>query len=113
MKVRKPPALAHWMLCRWTTGLHKDALIGDLIEQYQSDRSGAWYWAQTAITIVVSRTGQIRSPGRKLMRLAATAFAILALGVGTFSWAKTIREAQPTFQYRTPTVGSPHAGPMD
>lgn len=113
MKVRKPPALAHWILCRWTTGLYKDALIGDLMEQYQSDRSRAWYWGQTAITIVVTRMGQIRPPERKLMRLAATAFAILALGVGTFTWAKTIREAQPTFQDRTRSVGSPNVGPMD
>jgi hypothetical protein len=113
MKVRKPPALAHWMLCRWTTGRYKDALIGDLIEQYHSDRGRAWYWRQTGITILVTRLGQIRSPERKLMRLAAAAFAILALGVGTFTWAMTIREAQPAFQDRTPTVGSPDAGPMD
>jgi hypothetical protein len=113
MRVRKPPALAHWMLCRWTTGLYKDALIGDLIEQYQSDRGRAWYWGQAATTIVITRVGRIRSPQRKLMRLAATAFAILALGVGTFTWAKTMREAQPTFHYRNPTVESPNAGPMD
>jgi hypothetical protein len=32
--------------------------------------------------------------GRKLVKLTVAAFAIVALGVGTFTWAKTIKDGQ-------------------
>lgn len=41
-----PPPLATWMLRRLATGLHSEALEGDLLEAWHSGRSDAWYWGQ-------------------------------------------------------------------
>jgi hypothetical protein len=49
-----PPHIATWILEHWALGDHKDALAGDLLEQFRSGRSGrarAWYWRQVFAAI--------------------------------------------------------------
>jgi hypothetical protein len=57
MDFRKPPALASWILERLGYTHENPALAGDLLEEFQSGRSPAWYWRQT-LTVIV------RAPGR-------------------------------------------------
>lgn len=43
---RKPPRLAAWLIARLSRAYCRDALIGDLAEEYGRGRSHAWYWLQ-------------------------------------------------------------------
>jgi hypothetical protein len=55
---------------------------------------GVWYWRQVATTVFITGISSLRLPGRKLVKLTVAAFAIVALGVGAFTWAKTIKDGQ-------------------
>jgi len=44
--MRRPPRVATWLLQRLTSGPEREALAGDLFEQYQRGRSAGWYAAQ-------------------------------------------------------------------
>jgi hypothetical protein len=46
-----PPALATWLLDKLGYTRRNAALMGDLLEEFHSGRSRAWYWRQTAIVI--------------------------------------------------------------
>jgi hypothetical protein len=51
MTHRTPPRLATWLLQRLGFPRRKPAFTGDLLEEFHSGRSRAWYWRQTAIVI--------------------------------------------------------------
>ena len=48
-----PPRLATWLLS-WC-GPANDPLLGDLLEEYRSGRSGRWYWRQVMIAMLMGR----------------------------------------------------------
>jgi hypothetical protein len=52
MNRRHPPRLATWLLDQLGYARHNVALAGDLLEEFRSGRSRAWYWRQTAMVIV-------------------------------------------------------------
>lgn len=56
MNSAQPPRLATWLLLRLTPQGETESLIGDLMEEYQSRQSSAWYWYQVLIAIL-STTG--------------------------------------------------------
>jgi hypothetical protein len=58
MNPRKPPLLATWLLERLGIANGNAPLAGDLLEEFQSGRSGAWYWRQTFVAIA---TGMCRN----------------------------------------------------
>jgi hypothetical protein len=43
--------LARWLLTKCIAAERRDAIIGDLEEEYARGRSGGWYWRETAIAI--------------------------------------------------------------
>jgi hypothetical protein len=51
MTPKKPPRLATFLLGRFTAS---DPLAGDLLEEFQSGRSAAWYWAQVLAAVVAA-----------------------------------------------------------
>src|SRR5262245_60990147 len=51
-RMRRPPRIATWLLQRLGSGPDREALAGDLIEQYQRGRSAAWYYAQAVWAVV-------------------------------------------------------------
>jgi hypothetical protein len=102
---RVPPKVALWLLKHGGSRYHSEALAGDLIEQYQEGRSRAWCWKQVAAAILIARGQYIRAlpwaaAGRVLSRLLAEIAAVLALaalGLGTLTWADTLRgDARPS-----------------
>lgn len=48
---RRPPALADWLLDRLGDTRRHPAMAGDLLEEFRSGRSAAWYWRQTLVVI--------------------------------------------------------------
>ncbi len=60
---RKPPALATWLLDKLGYARHSAGLTGDLLEEFRSGRSRAWFWRQTAIVIAKGTRRQAFSEG--------------------------------------------------
>jgi hypothetical protein len=54
MKQSSPPRAAVWMLRHLTPGERNDALAGDLLEEFRSGRSAAWYWRQVLACVAIS-----------------------------------------------------------
>jgi hypothetical protein len=55
---RRLPVVATWLLAHLTARYQRDALIGDLIEEYRQGRSAGWYWRQTLLAMLAAaRTG--------------------------------------------------------
>jgi hypothetical protein len=50
----QPPRFATWMLKHFGCSPSNDAILGDLVEQYQQGQSALWYCKQVFSTIVVS-----------------------------------------------------------
>jgi len=51
-----PPSIAAWMLKHWTPVPCGDALAGDLLEEFRSEREGrarVWYWRQVLLAIAI------------------------------------------------------------
>jgi hypothetical protein len=71
MSPRKPPRLATWLLNRSGFAHQNPPLAGDLLEEFRSGRSAAWYWRQTVVVIL---TGLARQAS--LRRRLLTAYAI-------------------------------------
>src|SRR5512138_390071 len=72
---RKPPKLATALLrC---VADNKPALIGDLLEQFRSGRSAAWYWRQ--VLAVLGRGVLCEVRGSIWWSAAAIAAAVLVL----------------------------------
>jgi hypothetical protein len=55
-----PPRLARWILEHLTTDEQKDALSGDLLEEFRCGRSRGWYWRQVATAVIVSMSRTLR-----------------------------------------------------
>ena len=64
MTTRIPPRLATWLLTHLGPTFRRESLVGDLLEEYQRDRTPGWYWRQTgaALLISVSRLFRVRLP---------------------------------------------------
>ena len=69
MSASHRPTLATWLLERLGSGPTHEALAGDLIEQYRQGRSGAWYWRQVLVAIIVGAANDIGA--HKLLALRA------------------------------------------
>jgi hypothetical protein len=100
MSQRVPPAIATRLIERLGPVRHRESLTGDLIEQYQRGRSDSWYWRQVVIAVLLGRLQFGRSvlslPKAKIILRLVIECAILALGVGTLTWAATANKVPCT-----------------
>jgi hypothetical protein len=77
---RVPPRLATWLLEHLGTRYRTESLVGDLFEEYQQDRTRAWYWRQTAAALLVGRVRSLRMTIPKFI-LTALLRVLIELGV--------------------------------
>lgn len=69
-RIRKPPAIATWLLYRLAGSYRRDALIGDLSEEYQRRGSRIRYWREVLSAIAVGMRGALlRGWGLGALRL--------------------------------------------
>jgi hypothetical protein len=69
VKPTDPPSLATKLLESLVPLRTSEALLGDLIEQYQGGRSRRWYWRQVILALVISAGREART--RKLQAIRA------------------------------------------
>lgn len=93
---RQAPLLARWILARLLRGERRDALIGDLAEEYQHGRTRAWYWRQTLYAVAL---GLREHPPRRLGLGVLRVLMIACLLVGAsldWKWPLFIFALDPT-----------------
>ncbi|HEX8711897.1 MAG TPA: hypothetical protein VF730_08495, partial [Terracidiphilus sp.] len=76
MRHTKPPSLATWMLEHLTPADRDDALAGDLLEDFRSGRSNAWYWQQTLTACTVGWLKHLSE--RRMLVIFAALWSMLA-----------------------------------
>lgn len=74
---RVPPRSATWLLHQLGPRYGRDSLAGDLYEEYQVNRTRAWYWRQVVVAIWVGRITGVRA----LVQNAALLFSRTTLSV--------------------------------
>ena len=75
MKPTSPPSLATRLLESLVPQRTSEALLGDLIEQYEAGRSRTWYWQQVILALVISAGREGRT--RKLHAVRAVVIGYL------------------------------------
>jgi hypothetical protein len=97
--LRRPPALAVWLLDRLGYTRQNAALAGDLLEEFRNGRSAGWYWRQTLAVIADSFPQHLASLAPYLLAVSAgyavqfpLSYALWSLGfpreVTGSGWAK-------------------------
>lgn len=76
MRAADPPTLATRLLEWLVSGPHREAIVGDLIEQYRQGRSGRWYWRQVLLAVVVDVAKELRDNKLLAACSVATGLAI-------------------------------------
>jgi len=61
------------------------------MEEYQCGRSRRWYWRQVAAGLFLARTRFLRRTAWSVADTLVAAFALLALGLGTLTWANVVK----------------------
>jgi hypothetical protein len=88
LKSSRPPVSATWLFERLTRCDHREALAGDLLEEYGRRRSAAWYWRQVLAAIASDFFTEFRSCWVSIV------FAFLVCG--SIPWKQLF--LNPTFQ---------------
>jgi len=61
VKPANPPTLPTKLLESFVPQRTSEALLGDLIEQYEAGRSRTWYWQQVILALVISAGRELRA----------------------------------------------------
>lgn len=96
-RASRPPAPIAWLLSRALRGARRDALMGDLAEEYQQGRSRSWYWRQALWAIAANLC---RQPPRRFrlgtLRLLLVACVIVGAGLDA-KWPFFLLALDPTW----------------
>jgi hypothetical protein len=83
----KAPALATWLLEHIVPG-EKDAIAGDLVEEFRNGRSRAWFWRQALTVIFLALCSE------SYRQRSAIVFAMLWAGIISVSWRHLLFASQ-------------------
>jgi hypothetical protein len=84
MRPAFPPSLGMKLLVAFAPERTKEALCGDLIEEYRRRRSRVWFWRQVAVALVLSATHEAGS--KKLYTIRALLLGyVVATGLCYFT----------------------------
>ena len=82
---RPPPIFATWLLQHVANQYQRDAFIGDLIEEYGSGRSLAWYWRQVGLAVLASGCEALRRSSPPISAVVKWSCILLMLSSGAFA----------------------------
>lgn len=86
--IQKPPRLATWVLKAFGGGRAKEALAGDLIEEWRHGHSRTWYWKQVLVAVGIGFCTEIWAHRVIAARAIATGWlASYAIG---YVWSRTL-----------------------
>ena len=68
MSIRVPPRTATWLLKHLGPRYGNESLAGDLCEEYQLDRSRAWYWRQVIMAACLGQASNARTGLLRVLR---------------------------------------------
>jgi len=112
MTMRQPPPLAAWLMKRFVCGYRNEALLGDLLEEYQTGRTAGWYWREVIAALLVS----VRCGVRWLLSRYAAEIILLIVGLtgGALTWASTSSStvSPPACASSSVTAGCCHLWPQ-
>jgi len=74
VKPTNPPALATKLLESFVPQRTSEALLGDLIEQYEAGRSRTWYWQQVILALVISAGREGRTSKLQAVRAVVVGY---------------------------------------
>jgi hypothetical protein len=87
MTLREPPEFATWLLRHFVARKNRDALIGDLYEQFALGRTVGWFWWQTGVALAITFLRFLREHGLSLVRAVAAGWCVMVLWYGINSLA--------------------------
>src|ERR1039458_8894867 len=76
MTALNPPILATWLLGLTDSTAWKDAVAGDLFEEYQQRPAPAWYWCQVWIVVAFAVVKDLRHHWVLAFRAVVVAFLV-------------------------------------
>jgi hypothetical protein len=85
MSYPQPPRIPKWFLDHFTSGSHREALIGDLDEQFTYRQSAFWYLRQVLAAILIGVVRDVREHKVLAARAAMMSF-VLVLAWVEFTW---------------------------
>jgi len=104
MNRRIPPTGALWILERCGPSYQREALTGDLIEQFQQGETRWWFWRQVAAAIVVARVARIQTMSwLPVLRVFSHLSAELGVVLGMCAVVDQSRHAHSFRELCTPT----------
>ena len=84
--MRQPPALAVFLLSIFLQDRERDAILGDLAEEFQRRQSRSWFWIQVVSSLShLAWLGVRRTPGRMIAAMLAGYFAMAFAVMATFA----------------------------
>jgi hypothetical protein len=81
------PRLALWVLDRFLSSRHRDAIAGDLVERYEDGASSWWVWWQVAGAIAVDTFTQLRAHPIQIVGAACVGWTAMAAYVRVVAMA--------------------------
>jgi hypothetical protein len=79
MRLRTPPYWARLLMEKLGPADRREALIGDLTEQYQRGRSPVWFWRQSLMVILVGAARDARRDTSQVVHAVLTGLGALVL----------------------------------
>jgi hypothetical protein len=86
--------MATWLVERLGPDYRNESLAGDLFEEYQWDRTRAWYWRQAIVAVCIGRAASLRKWLPQLTASALLRFLTEAAGLlGIMALSQQFRQA--------------------
>jgi hypothetical protein len=103
MSRSKPPAMAAWLLEHLTRKTGNDGLVGDIMEEFNTRHSAAWFWRQVLLAIFARFASNLRRA------FFALSFALFWT-IGTVLWGHYFfpSQIQSAIRQWVPSVAFAH-----
>jgi hypothetical protein len=96
VKRNSPPWLALWLFARLAGRYHREAMVGDLLEECRLGRSSLWCWQQVLCALVARVRSAVRPRLTFGLLLVVWWWTLLAVASYEWKWPVLFLAADPT-----------------